>query len=93
MHVSFIIAMAKCDPEGPLMLYVSKMVPSADKGRFIAIGRVFSGTVASRMKVRIMGPDYKPGNKMETDLYISNIQGYLLLTLVLLNKLRGHSHF
>lgn len=69
------IAMTNCDPKGPLMLYVSKMVPSADKGRFIAMGRVFSGTVSSGMKVRIMGPDYKPGNKMETDLHIKAIQG------------------
>lgn len=69
------IAMAKCDPEGPLMVYISKMVPSADKGRFIAMGRVFSGTVSSGMKVRIMGPEYKPGNKMETDLHIKSIQG------------------
>ena len=35
-----------CDPAAPLMLYVSKMVPSVDKGRFIAFGRVFSGTVS-----------------------------------------------
>ena len=69
--------MAKCDPEGPLMVYISKMVPSADKGRFIAMGRVFSGTVSSGMKVRIMGPEYKPGNKMETDLHIKSIQGYV----------------
>jgi elongation factor 2 len=32
-----------CDPNGPLMLYVSKMVPTSDKGRFYAFGRVFSG--------------------------------------------------
>ena len=68
--------MANCDPEGPLMVYISKMIPSADKGRFIAMGRVFSGTVSSGMKVRIMGPDYKPGNMMETDLHIDKaIQG------------------
>ena len=36
-----------CDPNGPLCVYVSKMVPGADKGRFIAFGRVFSGTVSS----------------------------------------------
>ncbi|CAM6000739.1 unnamed protein product [Sphagnum balticum] len=40
-------AMRACDPKGPLMIYISKMVPSTDKGRFYAFGRVFSGTVAS----------------------------------------------
>jgi hypothetical protein len=32
---------------GPLMMYVSKMVPTSDKGRFYAFGRVFSGTIAT----------------------------------------------
>jgi len=55
-------SMKKCDPEGPLMMYVSKMVPY-DKGRFVAFGRVFSGTVKSSTKVRIIGPNYVPGKK------------------------------
>jgi len=66
-----------CDPNGPLMLYVSKMVPSTDKGRFIAFGRVFSGTVKSGQKVRIMGPNYEPGGKK--DLFIKSIQRTLLM--------------
>lgn len=37
--------MMECDSKGPLMMYVSKMVPTSDKGRFLAFGRVFSGTV------------------------------------------------
>lgn len=48
------------------------MVPTADKGRFYAFGRVFSGTVATGMKVRIMGPNYIPGKK--EDLYQKSIQ-------------------
>ena len=60
------------DPEGPLCVYVSKMVPGADKGRFIAFGRVFSGTVSSGVKVRIMGPNYVPGKK--EDLNVKSIQ-------------------
>ena len=54
------------------MLYVSKMVPTSDKGRFYAFGRVFSGTVRSGLKVRIQGPNYVPGKK--EDLFIKTIQ-------------------
>lgn len=66
----------KCDASGPLMLYISKMIPSHDKGRFYAFGRVFSGTVTTGQKVRIMGPSYVPGEKK--DLYIKPIQRTVL---------------
>merc|ERR1712126_262701 len=36
-----------CDPEAGLMMYVSKMVPTSDKGRFYAFGRVFAGKVSA----------------------------------------------
>lgn len=52
------MAMKACDPKGPLMMYVSKMVPTNDNNRFYAFGRVFSGTIASGLKVKIMGPNY-----------------------------------
>ena len=70
-------AIRKCDRQGPLMMYVSKMVPTSDKGRFYAFGRVFSGTVATGMKVRIQGPHYTPGSK--EDLNIKNIQRTVLM--------------
>jgi elongation factor 2 len=44
-------------------MYVSKMIPTTDGSRFFAFGRVFSGTIAAGMKVRIMGANYKPGKK------------------------------
>jgi len=66
-----------CDPEGPLMMYVSKMVPTSDKGRFYAFGRVFSGKVATGQKSRIMGPNFIPGQK--TDLYEKSIQRTVLM--------------
>merc|ERR1719183_54176 len=65
-----------CDSDGPLMLYVSKMIPTADKGRFLAFGRVFSGKVKTGMKVRILGPNYVPGEKK--DLYVKSIQRTVL---------------
>lgn len=58
------------------MMYVSKMVPTTDKGRFYAFGRVFSGIVASGQKVRIMGPNYVPGKK--DDLSEKAIQRYVV---------------
>merc|ERR1711935_1190242 len=58
-------------------MYVSKMVPTSDRGRFYAFGRVFGGTVKTGQKVRIMGPNYIPGKK--DDLYLKNIQRTILM--------------
>ena len=71
------IGIRDCDPKGPLMLYVSKMVPTSDKGRFYAFGRVFSGTARSGLKVRIQGPNYVPGKK--EDLFVKSIQRTILM--------------
>lgn len=71
------IAMKTCDHDGPLMMYVSKMVPTSDKGRFYAFGRVFSGRIATGQKVRIMGPNYVPGKK--SDLWVKNIQRTIIM--------------
>jgi elongation factor 2 len=71
------IAVKECNPDGPLMMYISKMVPTSDKGRFYAFGRVFAGTVGTGQKVRIMGPNYVPGKK--DDLYLKSIQRTILM--------------
>ena len=70
-------AIRNCDPDGPLMMYISKLIPTPDKGRFYAFGRVFSGTVKTGAKVKIMGPNYVQGKK--DDLFIKNIQRTLLM--------------
>jgi elongation factor 2 len=69
-------AIRTCDPTGPLMMYVSKMIPSPDKGRFFAFGRVFAGTIMTGKKVRIMGPNFVPGEKK--DLYSKSVQRTVL---------------
>jgi elongation factor 2 len=71
------IGIKECDPKAELMLYVSKMVPTSDKGRFYAFGRVFSGTVRSGQKVRIQGPNFVPGKK--DDLFVKSIQRTVLM--------------
>mmetsp|Transcript_5847 Transcript_5847/g.12383 ORF Transcript_5847/g.12383 Transcript_5847/m.12383 type:complete len:854 (-) Transcript_5847:91-2652(-) len=72
-------AIRNCDTsEGaPLCMYISKMVPTSDKGRFYAFGRVFSGKIATGQKVRIMGPNFVPGKK--TELWIKNIQRTVIM--------------
>merc|ERR1712054_137788 len=70
-------SMSTCDPNGPLMVYISKMVPTADNSRFVAFGRVFAGTIKTGQKARIMGPNYIPGKK--EDLYNKPIQRVMLM--------------
>jgi elongation factor 2 len=71
-------AIRTCDTsEGaPLMMYISKMIPSGDN-RFTAFGRVFSGKIATGQKVRILGPNYVPGKK--TDLFVKSIQRVVIM--------------
>ncbi|KAI3616880.1 elongation factor 2 [Moniliophthora roreri] len=71
------IGIRDCDPGGPLVVYVSKMVPTMDRGRFYAFGRVFSGTVRSGMDVRIQGANYVPGKKH--DLFVKSVQRTVLM--------------
>ena len=71
------IGVRDCDPKAPLVLYVSKMVPTSDKGRFYAFGRVFSGTVRAGPKIRIQGPNYVPGKK--EDLTHKSVQRTVLM--------------
>jgi len=72
-------AIRTCDtsPTAPLMMYISKMVPASDRGRFYAFGRVYSGHIRTGQKVRIMGPNYQPGSK--TDLWVKNVQRTLIM--------------
>ncbi|KAF7303943.1 Elongation factor [Mycena indigotica] len=74
-----------CDASGPLVLFVSKMVPTSERGRFYAFGRVFSGTVRTGQTVRIQGPHYIPGSggggkKDKEDLFVGkSIQRVVLM--------------
>merc|ERR1712072_645361 len=73
-------SMANCDPTGPLIVFISKMVPTSDRGRFYAFGRVFSGTIRTGQKVRICGPNYVHGGK--EDLFVKTVQR----TVVMMGK-------
>jgi elongation factor 2 len=70
-------AIAACDRTSGLMIFISKMIPTNDKGRFYAFGRVFAGTVSTGQKVRILGPNYVQGSK--ADLNVKNIQRTVIM--------------
>jgi len=70
-------AIRNCDPNGPFVMYIAKLIPTKDGSRFYAFGRVFSGT-ASAQKVTIMGNNFEPGTK--TDLFVDkSVQRVVLM--------------
>lgn len=58
------------------MVYISKMVP-IEEGRFAAFGRIFSGTLIAGQKVKIIGPNYKEGSKI--DYYEKGINNVMIM--------------
>ncbi|KYR02430.1 elongation factor 2 [Tieghemostelium lacteum] len=42
------------DPNGPMIFYISKLIPTSVNGNYMALGRVFSGTLKVDQKVRII---------------------------------------
>lgn len=58
------------------MVYISKMVP-IQEGRFAAFGRIFSGTVMVGQKIKIIGPNYREGNK--NDYFEKSINGVMVM--------------
>jgi elongation factor 2 len=61
-----------CDPNGPLVMYVSKLFPTHDLSRFYAYGRVFSGTISAG-DVYIQGPEFQVGNHKK-DFFKGRVQ-------------------
>lgn len=54
----FANAVRKCDPSGPLLVYIAKKIPSSNPNKFGVVARVFSGTIEPCMNVKIMGPNH-----------------------------------
>ena len=70
-------AIRDCDETGPLMIFISKMFPAEGSGKFIAFGRVFSGTVRHGQKVKILGPEYEFGEKK--DIFRASVQRTIVM--------------
>ena len=71
------VGIRECDPMAPLVFYVSKMIPSSEKGRFYALGRVFSGSISAGCKVRVQGHNHQPGSFRKDDIYSTTIEEVL----------------
>ncbi|KAL3448879.1 P-loop containing nucleoside triphosphate hydrolase protein [Aspergillus insuetus] len=56
-------AMAKCDPDGPLVVHVTKLISSTDASRFHALGKILSGTARPGLPVRVLGEGYTPDDE------------------------------
>ncbi|CBY20276.1 unnamed protein product [Oikopleura dioica] len=58
MKSDFAQEVVKCDSNGPLVVYITKMFSTHDATRFNAYGRVISGTINSHSEVKILGENY-----------------------------------
>jgi U5 small nuclear ribonucleoprotein component len=60
-------ALQNCDPEGPLMVQVTKLYSSTDARNFQAFGRVMSGTLRKGDKVRVLGEGYSLDDEEQSE--------------------------
>ena len=54
----FAQAVKKCDPNGPLLINITKLYSTPDGTKFTAFGRIYSGRVKMNQKVKVMGENY-----------------------------------
>ncbi|EIM92380.1 P-loop containing nucleoside triphosphate hydrolase protein [Stereum hirsutum FP-91666 SS1] len=55
-----VTSMKNCDPNGPVMVHVTKLYHTTDAQSFRAYGRVFSGTLKKGMEIKVLGEGYSP---------------------------------
>ncbi|GAM82702.1 hypothetical protein ANO11243_006860 [Dothideomycetidae sp. 11243] len=51
-------SMLKCDPDGPLVVHITKLYSTQDAASFNAFGRVLSGTAKPGQQVRVLGEGF-----------------------------------
>ena len=64
-------AMLDCNPDGPLVVHVTKLFNTQDAQGFMAFGRVMSGTAKGGDKVRVLGENYSVDD--EEDMSVATI--------------------
>ncbi|KAI9890835.1 MAG: hypothetical protein M1814_003619 [Vezdaea aestivalis] len=69
-------SMRACDPEGPLVIHVTKLFSTSNARGFHAFGRVLSGTVRPSMPVRVLGEAYSLDD--DEDMAVATVGEVLL---------------
>ena len=54
------ISMKSCDPDGPVMVHITKLYHTTDAQSFRAFGRVMSGRLRKGAEVKVLGEEYSP---------------------------------
>jgi len=81
-------AMKTCDPQGPVMVQISKLYHTTDAQSFRSFGRVISGTLRKGMEIKVLGEGYSPEDEEDMmkatidDLWISESRCVTLLLQV-----------
>ncbi|KZF26042.1 U5 small nuclear ribonucleo protein component [Xylona heveae TC161] len=58
LDTKIVSSMERCDPDGPLVVHVTKLFNTADAAAFHSFGRVMSGTARPGQQVRVLGEGY-----------------------------------
>lgn len=66
-------AMRACEQDGPLVMSVSKLYPTADAMEFRAMARIFSGTVKVGDRVRVLGEGFTKDD--DEDSALATVEG------------------
>lgn len=71
-----VASMLRLDPDGPLVVQVTKLYPTHDANEFRAFGRVLSGTAREGEAVQVLGERYSPED--EEDIVRQTIQAVFI---------------
>ena len=70
-------AMLACDPEAPVVVMVSKLIPKSDCSAFDALGRVMCGTLRKHDRVRVLGENFSPDDEEDAVMkHVTNLWIY-----------------
>ncbi|KAF9447037.1 Calreticulin-domain-containing protein [Macrolepiota fuliginosa MF-IS2] len=77
------ILMKSCNPDGPVMVHITKLYHTTDAQSFRAFGRVISGTLRKGAEVKVLGEEYSPEDEEDMmratveDLWISEARYFI----------------